>query len=125
MDMNLSKLWEIVEESGVPSSMGLQGVGHDLATEQQWSRRVESSDKDRNSRYIPGNEQDVGSQKMEQCPAYLRNETSHGWLDCGGKMGLRVGGLESHKPKVEAMNLIGVGFEKPLQNDQTSVIQAV
>ena len=35
MDMNLSKLWEIVEESGVPSSMGLQGVGHDLATEQQ------------------------------------------------------------------------------------------
>lgn len=33
-------------------------------------------------------------------------------------MGLGVGELESHKPKVKAMNLIGVGFEKPLQNDQ-------
>ena len=38
MDMNLSKLREIVEDRGVPGvvqSMGLQRVWHDLATEQQ------------------------------------------------------------------------------------------
>ena len=36
MDMNLSKLWEIVKDRGtrVPS-MGSQRVGHDIATEQQ------------------------------------------------------------------------------------------
>ena len=37
MDMNLSKLREIVEDRGVPGvvqSMGLQRVGHDLPTEQ-------------------------------------------------------------------------------------------
>ena len=35
MDMNLSKLWERVEdrEPGVLQSMGLQRVGHDRATE--------------------------------------------------------------------------------------------
>ena len=35
MDMNLSKLWERVEdrEPGVLQSMGLQGVGHNRATE--------------------------------------------------------------------------------------------
>ena len=73
MDMNLKKLWEIVEEPGMPSSMGLQAVGHDLETEQQWSRNAQSSSEDRNSRYTPGNEQDMGRSKMEQCPAYLRN----------------------------------------------------
>ena len=37
MDMNLSKLWETVEDRGpgVLPSMGLQRVEHDLATEQQ------------------------------------------------------------------------------------------
>ena len=37
MDMSLSKLWEIVKdrEPGVLQSMGLQRVGHNLATEQQ------------------------------------------------------------------------------------------
>ena len=40
MDMNLSKLWEMVddwmtEEPGVLQSMALQRTGHDLATEQQ------------------------------------------------------------------------------------------
>ena len=37
MDMNLSKLWEIVKdrEFGVLQSMAWQRVGHDLATEQQ------------------------------------------------------------------------------------------
>ena len=36
-DMNLSKLWERVEEeeSGVLQSMGSQRAGHDLGTEQQ------------------------------------------------------------------------------------------
>ena len=38
MDMNLSKLWEMVddwmtEEPGVVQSMALQRAGHDLATE--------------------------------------------------------------------------------------------
>ena len=32
MDMNLGKLWEMV--SGMLQSMELQGVGHDLVTEQ-------------------------------------------------------------------------------------------
>ena len=37
MDMNLSKLWEIVKdrEPGVLQSMGSQRVRHDLATEQK------------------------------------------------------------------------------------------
>ena len=37
MDMSLSKLWERVKhrESWRVQSMGLQRVGHDLATEQQ------------------------------------------------------------------------------------------
>ena len=37
MDMNLSKLWEIVEDRGAwcGKSMGSQRVGHDFATEQQ------------------------------------------------------------------------------------------
>ena len=36
MDMNLSELWEIVEdrEPGVLQSMGLRRIGHSLATEQ-------------------------------------------------------------------------------------------
>ena len=33
MHMNLSKLWEIMEEPGVLQSMESQRVGHDLATE--------------------------------------------------------------------------------------------
>ena len=39
MDMNLSKLWEIVKdkEPGLLQSMELQRVGHDSATEQQKS----------------------------------------------------------------------------------------
>ena len=32
-DMSLSKLWEIEKKPGVLQSMGLQRVGHDLATE--------------------------------------------------------------------------------------------
>ena len=37
MDMNLSKLWELVKDRkpGVLQSMGLQRVGHDSVTEQQ------------------------------------------------------------------------------------------
>ena len=38
MDMNLSKLWEIVEkteELSVLQSMGSQGVGHHLVSEEQ------------------------------------------------------------------------------------------
>ena len=37
MDMNLSKLWEMVEDSGSWSAavMGSQRVGHNLVTEQQ------------------------------------------------------------------------------------------
>ena len=33
MDMNLSKLQEMVEDRGVQQSMGSQIVGHDLVTE--------------------------------------------------------------------------------------------
>ena len=38
MDVNLSKLWEIVRtgEPGVLQPMGSQKVGHDLVTEQQF-----------------------------------------------------------------------------------------
>ena len=37
MNMNLSRLWEIVEDRGVGmlQSMGSQGVRHNLVTEQQ------------------------------------------------------------------------------------------
>ena len=37
IDMSLSKLWEIVKDGkpGVLQSVGSQGIGHDLATEQQ------------------------------------------------------------------------------------------
>ena len=37
MDISLSKLWEIVKtgKPGMLQSMGLQRIGHDLATEQQ------------------------------------------------------------------------------------------
>ena len=37
MDMNLSKLWEIVENREIwcAKSMGSKKVGHDLVTEQQ------------------------------------------------------------------------------------------
>ena len=35
VDMSLSKLWEIVKDRGALQSMGLQRVGHNLATEQQ------------------------------------------------------------------------------------------
>ena len=37
MDMNLSKLWEIMEDRGAKQAavQGLQSAGHDLATEQQ------------------------------------------------------------------------------------------
>ena len=36
MDMNVSKLWELVRdrEPWHAAVMGLQGIGHDLATEQ-------------------------------------------------------------------------------------------
>ena len=39
MDMNLSKLWEMVrtKRPGVLQSMGLQRAGHDWATKQQMS----------------------------------------------------------------------------------------
>ena len=39
MDMNLSKLWEIVKdgEAGMLQSMGWQRVGHNIVTEQQHS----------------------------------------------------------------------------------------
>ena len=35
MDMNLSKLWETVEDRGAWQSMESQGVRHNLATKQQ------------------------------------------------------------------------------------------
>ena len=35
VDINLSKLWEIVEDRGVLHSTGLQRAGHDLEAEQQ------------------------------------------------------------------------------------------
>ena len=36
VDMNLSKLWKIVKDrASMLQSIGLQRVGHDLATEQQ------------------------------------------------------------------------------------------
>ena len=40
MDMSFSKLWELVKDRkpGVLQSMGLQRVGHDLATEQHQQR---------------------------------------------------------------------------------------
>ena len=42
MDMNLSKLWELVvdREAGVLQSMGLQRVGHDSVTELNWNQIV-------------------------------------------------------------------------------------
>ena len=42
MNMNLSRLWEIVEDRGVGmlQSMGSQGVRHNLATEQQQQQCV-------------------------------------------------------------------------------------
>ena len=41
MDMNLSKLWEIVKDrkSGVLQCMGSQRVGDELATEKQQQQR--------------------------------------------------------------------------------------
>ena len=41
MDMNLSYLWETVKkgEAGMLQFMGLQRVGHDLATKQQQHKR--------------------------------------------------------------------------------------
>ena len=42
MDMNLSKLWEVVEDKGawVLQSMGSQRVGHDLATERHHHHNI-------------------------------------------------------------------------------------
>ena len=35
MAVNMSKLWEIVEDYGMLQTMGSQRVGHDLATKQR------------------------------------------------------------------------------------------
>ena len=43
MDMNLSKLWEIVEDRGEPGMlqfMGSQRIGHDLMNEQQQQTKI-------------------------------------------------------------------------------------
>ena len=34
MDMNLGKLWEMIERPGMLQSMGLRRLGHDWVTEQ-------------------------------------------------------------------------------------------
>ena len=48
MDVNLSKLWEMVEDRGAwcAVSMGSKRVGHDLGTEQQQQRRSVSGETD-------------------------------------------------------------------------------
>jgi len=51
MDMNLSKLQEIVEDRGAQQSMRSQRIGHDLATEQQHIQR----NKEKNDKFLPEN----------------------------------------------------------------------
>ena len=51
MDMNLSKLWKIVEEEepGVLQSMGTQRVGHELETEYQQNINIQTMSYEENS----------------------------------------------------------------------------
>ena len=44
MDMNVSKLWEIMEEPGVLQSMGWQRVRYNLVTKQQQQQNIHSVD---------------------------------------------------------------------------------
>ena len=51
MDLNLSKVWKIVEEEepGVLQSMGSQRVGHDLETEHQQNVNIQTMSYEENS----------------------------------------------------------------------------
>ena len=51
MEMNLSKLWKIVEEEepGVLQSMGSQRVGHNLETEHQQNINIQTMPYEENS----------------------------------------------------------------------------
>ena len=44
MDVNVSKLWEIMEEPGVLQSMGWQRVRYNLVTKQQQQQNIHSVD---------------------------------------------------------------------------------
>jgi len=56
MDMNLSKLQEIVEDRGAQQSMRSQRIGHDLATEQQHRQTSYiQRNKEKNDKFLPEN----------------------------------------------------------------------
>ena len=92
MDMNLSKLWEIVKDSeaktGVWQSMGLQRLGYDLATEQQQQKTTSGSQLS-STEVTP--ESQISKSKDTPCPGeYQGNQPEIGlrepYITCPGHL---------------------------------------